>query len=130
MPELALRWAHGLLGLLRQHAAAGLGDVVAGIGGFADSVRGLRVRLTDPHATGVFVVTVPGRVVRAETDRLIERLVAARLPLAAVIVNRGPDASFAPAGLTRILVPEASPPLRGEALLPFLDRWELRPWAA
>ena len=129
MPEFALRWAQGLLALLRQHAAAGLGDAVDGIGVFAEEVRGLRTRLTDARATAVFVVTVPGRVVRAETDRLIAGLAAANLPLAAVILNRSKD-DFAPAGLTRIVAPVAAAPPTGAALLPFLDRWELRPWAA
>lgn len=132
MPEFALRWARDLLALLRRLGAAGLGDVVDAIGAFAAEVRALRARLMDARATAAIVVTLTEPVVRAETERLLARLASARLPVAALLVNRvQPGAALPDAhGMTRIVAREQSPPPAGDELIDFVNGWEVLPWAA
>jgi arsenite-transporting ATPase len=97
MPELALDWVRRLMRILIKYGALGELDAPAEqLLRFARRFRALRERLVDGSATAIVVVTLAEPMVRAETDRLVDRLGTLGLPVAGVLVNRatGPVAPF------------------------------------
>ncbi|HEX6558055.1 MAG TPA: ArsA family ATPase, partial [Longimicrobiales bacterium] len=129
MPEIALDWVHALLRLLVKYRAAGSLDALArDLLAFAKRLRRLKLDLSAPDTTAVFLVTLAEPMVRAETARLSSALQRAGLPVAALILNRADDGERIARGthVQRI----RAPMLRAEAVGPaalrsFVEQWSL-----
>jgi arsenite-transporting ATPase len=130
MPEVALEWTHQLLRVLQKYRAAlGLDAFAERLLDFAKRLKELNLTLSDPDRTAAIVVTQPGPLVAAETARLLHRLEAAGIHVAAVIANRhttgaaSPDRPAGAAVITAPLLPE--PPVGPRALREFLGSWRV-----
>jgi arsenite-transporting ATPase len=131
MPQIALDWVHALMRLLvKYHAVASLDALGSDLLAFAKRLRQLKLDLSAPDTTAVFVVTLAERMVTAETQRLCKQLDNAHIPVAALILNRA-DAGharalrdlFAPRPIIR--APDAGDEISGApALRSFLTHWE------
>jgi TRC40/GET3/ArsA family transport-energizing ATPase len=89
MPELALDWVHALMRLLVKYGAVASLDALAqDLLAFAKRLRQLKLDLSTPGKSAVFIVTLAEPMVRAETARLADRLDRAGVPVAATILNR------------------------------------------
>jgi arsenite/tail-anchored protein-transporting ATPase len=132
MPQIAVDWAHALLRLLLKYRIAGsLEGFSQNVLSFARRTRDLQARLTAPEETAAVLVTLDEPVVWAETERLHRALEAAKIPVAALIINRtdgGPLRGHPvlrpiPRVIRAPLLPE--PPIGLTGLREFLGRWEL-----
>jgi arsenite-transporting ATPase len=128
MPEIALDWIHALLRLLVKYGAVASLDALAqDLLAFAKRLRQLKLDLSTPGVTAVFVVTLPEPMVRAETDRLSAALKTAGVPVAATILNRA-DAGTGSSSTRWIRAPEIATEVVGPtALRSFLAQWEIEP---
>ena len=132
LPEIAQDWVHALLRLLLKYKGVGSLDALGqDLLAFAKRLRQLKLDLTAPDTTGVYVVTLDEPMVQAETQRLRAALQQADVPIAAMILNRA-DASRARATSSMfspnpvIYAPDAGSEVVGPpALRTFLTRWEL-----
>jgi arsenite-transporting ATPase len=132
MPQIALDWSHALLRLLLKYRAAGsLEEFTRGVLRFARRTRHLQQRLVTPGAAAGVLVTLDEPVVWAETERLHAAMTAAKIPVAALVINRadaGPlrGHSFSQKVPRILRAPQlAEPPSSGAALRTFLESWEL-----
>jgi arsenite-transporting ATPase len=128
MPEVALGWTHQLLRVVRKYRSAlGLDAFAERLLDLAKQLRELKLTLSDPERCGAIVVTQPGPLVTAESRRLLERVRAAGVRIAAVVANRSdaPDSSLeVPSGVPVVLAPALDePPVGARALRAFLRRW-------
>ena len=128
MPMLALRWTHQLLRVIRKYRAAlGLDAFAERLLVFAKELRELNLALSNPERSAAVVVTQPGPLVEAESQRLIAQVQAVGVRVAAVIANRdAPTAAVLepPAGVPLLRAPELpEPPVGVEALERFADGW-------
>jgi arsenite-transporting ATPase len=88
LPAVALDWTRALLAiLLKYRALIRPGTLAEELVALSRELRRLERLLHDERVTRVLVVTRTGAVVRAETARLLARLRALRLGVAAVLVN-------------------------------------------
>ncbi len=149
MPEAALSWVRALLAvLLKYRRVIGLGELATDLVARARELRRLMALLQDPSRAEFVVVTRAAELPRRETRRLLEALGAARLAVAAVLVNavseercarcRREGAAEAAAlaalgaassrrGCALFTAPALWPPPRGvEALLRFSRSWKSR----
>jgi arsenite/tail-anchored protein-transporting ATPase len=128
LPETALAWTRQLMRIVVKYRAAGMAPGAAeALLRTARALRALQQRLGDAERTGVFVVTLPEPMVRAETDRLIATLREGDVPVAAVIVNRHSTSSGAggPPGPPVIFAPDVPAPVGADALRDFIVRWRI-----
>ena len=132
MPQIAVDWAHALLRLLLKYRIAGsLESFSQDVLSFARRTRDLQARLTAPQETAAVLVTLDEPVVWAETERLHRALEGAKIPVAAMIINRADDGPLRghpvlrsiPRVIRAPLLPE--PPVGLTGLRDFLGRWEL-----
>jgi arsenite-transporting ATPase len=147
LPELALEWTHTLLRLLLKYREViGLGSLADRVLQLARSLRGFRVRLSDPDATWFLAVALPESLAVPETRRLLAGLRGLRVPAGALLVNRlledglprrgGDGYAAALAELAGDLPCAASPDMAGGVrgvadLRRFADSWRsVRPVAA
>lgn len=92
MPDIALEWVHALMRLLvKYHAMASLDALGRDLLAFSKRLRQLKLDLSAPETTAVFVVTLPEPMVTAETQRLCNALDQAHIPIAAIILNRADE---------------------------------------
>jgi arsenite-transporting ATPase len=85
-PDAALAWIHAALAaLLDVRAAVPLGPFARWLLGVSRRLKHLRDLFHDPTRTAIVVVTRPGRVVEAETERLLRRLPAAAVAARALV---------------------------------------------
>ena len=126
MPELALDWVHALLRLLVKYGAAVSLDALAkDLLAFAKQLRQIKLDLSTPETTAVFVVTLAQPMVEAETARLSSTLLQAGVPVTATILNRADDGERG-AGDTWILAPDPGHEIVGPAMLrSFVAQWRL-----
>ena len=131
MPDIALEWVHALMRLLvKYHALGSLDALGRDLLAFSKRLRQLKLDLSTPETTAVYVVTLAQPMVIAETRRLRAALDRAHIPVAAVIVNRAHDddardvrASLQAPAILR--APDADAEIIGaDALRSFLARWE------
>ena len=88
LPGVALGWTRALLAiLLKYRAVIRAGTLAEELVALSRELRRLERLLHDERATRVLVVTRTGAVVGAETARLLGRLRALHLGVAAVLVN-------------------------------------------
>jgi arsenite/tail-anchored protein-transporting ATPase len=132
MPEIALQWVHALLRiLLKYHAVASLDSLGQDLLGFSKQLRQLKLDLSEPGTTEVFVATRAEPMIVAETVRLFAALRSARIPVAAVIFNQADEgrahAMRSNFPSTKIIhAPDAGGEVLGSsALRAFLAQWEL-----
>ncbi len=153
LPGAALAWVRALLAtLLKYREVIRLGDLAEDLVALSRDLRALEALLHDARDSRVVVVTRAAAVPRLETARLLERLPALGIALAALIVNavtppgaprcrRCEQAAMveareietlheecrarAPDGCALLLAPAVAPPPRG---IRALTRWGLR-WA-
>ena len=132
LPQAAVDWSHAILRLLVKYRVAGsLEGFTEDVLAFARRTRELQERITDPQRTAAVLVTLDEPVVWAETERLHAALEGAKIPVAALIINRADDGPLRGHPLVRkvsrvIRVPLLSQPPVGLARLrEFLGRWEL-----
>lgn len=139
MPGLAMEWTRQLMRLIVKYRAAGAAAGIAeSLLRTARELRGLQGMLHDPQRCGVVVVTQEHPVIAAESARLVRRLQAAAVPLAAVLYNRHAGAGAGAAGsgamprtlgagpVPVILAPEADPPPAGATgLRGFIEAWKM-----
>ena len=132
MPQNAVDWAHALLRLLLKYRIAGsLESFTQDVLSFARRTRELQERLTAPGQSAAVLVTLDEPVVWAETERLHAALEHAKIPVAALIINRTDDGPLRghpvlrsiPRVIRAPLLPE--PPVGLAGLREFLGRWEL-----
>jgi arsenite/tail-anchored protein-transporting ATPase len=132
MPQIAVDWAHALLRVLLKYRIAGsLESFSQDVLRFARRTRDLQARLTAPQETAAVLVTLDEPVVWAETERLHRALEGAKIPVAALIINRTDDGPLRghpvlrsiPRVIRAPLLPE--PPIGLTGLRDFLGRWEL-----
>ena len=132
LPELTIEWSHALMRLLLKYGVAGaLEDFTTEILAFARRTRELQARLTEPDQACAVLVALDEPVVWAETARLHAALDRAKIPVAALVVNRTDDGPFRghpPVGSTvrviRAPTLETSP-IGADALRDFVRRWEV-----
>jgi arsenite-transporting ATPase len=126
MPDLALDWVHALLRLLVKYSAAASLDALAQqMLGFAKRLRQLKLDLSTPGSTAVFIVTLAEAMVEAETARLSSTLEQAGVPLTATILNRADDGE---GGSSHKLIraPDQHREIVGAAMLrSFIAQWSL-----
>jgi arsenite-transporting ATPase len=130
MPDIALEWVHALMRLLvKYHALASLDALGHDLLAFSKRLRQLKLDLSTPETTAVYVVTLAQPMVIAETQRLHAALDKASIPVAAIIVNRANE-SDAPAvhdvagGHALIFAPDSGAEIIGPtALRTFVSRW-------
>jgi arsenite-transporting ATPase len=131
MPEIAVDWSHALMRiLLKYHLAGSLEPLTRDLLEFARRTRELHRDLTDASRSAAILVALDEPVVWAETARLHKALQDAKIPIAALVVNRvraetsgaGPDFRQ-----TQIIhAPYLDTPVVGPAALrDFLAQWEL-----
>jgi arsenite-transporting ATPase len=129
MPQLALDWTRQLMRVLvKYRATLGLDAFAERLLEFAKQLKDLNLRLRDPERTGAVVVSLPGPLVQAETERLERRLAEGGVRVAARIANRwSSDEVVVPAGDPMpIRAPLERPaPLGPAALADFFHRWTL-----
>jgi arsenite/tail-anchored protein-transporting ATPase len=128
LPETALAWTRQLMRIVVKYRAAGMAPGAAeALLRTARALRALQQRLGDAERTGVFVVTLPEPMVRAETDRLSAALREGDVPVAAVIVNRHSTSSGtgSPPGSPVIFAPAVPAPVGADALRDFIVRWRI-----
>jgi arsenite-transporting ATPase len=125
MPQLALDWTRQVLRLMLKYGVAGTGGNAAeALLRLAGELRELGDLLRDEERAGTLLVTLPEPVVAAETERLHERLDAARVPVIATILNRAREASIGQD--VEIRAPDvAMPPIGARALREFGARWNI-----
>ena len=132
MPQIATDWAHALLRVLLKYRIAGsLESFTQDVLGFSRRTRALQERLSTPEETAAVLVTLDEPVVWAETERLHAALKGAKIPVAALIINRTDDGPLrghpvmrtVPRVIRAPLLPE--PPVGLAGLRDFLGRWEL-----
>jgi arsenite-transporting ATPase len=137
MPAAALEWVHALIAiLLKYRAVVGLGDLATDLVEIARDLRALQELLRDGTRARVVAVTRAADLPRLETDRLLARLRALEITVAAVLVNAVPPGD---AGRSRaaerpsasrkryamICAPAVFPPPRGvDELRQWARRWE------
>jgi arsenite/tail-anchored protein-transporting ATPase len=132
LPEASVQWTHALMRLLlKYHVAGALEEFTREIMDFAKRSRQLQQRLTTQGETAAVLVTLDEPVVWAETIRLHAALGRAKIPVAALVVNRadaGPllaHSSF-DSTMTVIRTPNLdTPPIGADALRAFVGRWEV-----
>ena len=131
MPDIALEWVHALMRLLvKYHALASLDALAQDLLAFSKRLRQLKLDLSTPETTAVYVVTLAQPMVTAETQRLCAALEHASISVAAVIVNRANDddmhavrQAFGSSAIIR--APDNGAEIIGPtALRTFLTRWE------
>jgi arsenite-transporting ATPase len=126
MPELALDWVRAAMRLIIKYHVATLDDAARGVLALARQLKELRTRLLDPDRTAVFVVTLNEPVVRLETERLVQTLRGAGMPVRAVIFNRADDATPIPGASLQVYAPFwREPPIGIDTLEKFLGQWTL-----
>ena len=129
MPDIALDWVRALMRLLVKYGSSGSLDALAhDLLAFAKHLKQLKLDLTTPGTTAVFVVTLDEPLVRAETVRLSQALAAAGVPIAATIVNRAdePPAVLEPSAQRWIRAPDQQSEIVGpDNLRHFLAQWDL-----
>jgi arsenite-transporting ATPase len=88
MPQTAAAWVQALLRLLLKYRRlVRPGRLGAELVDASRSIRALETALRDRATTQFIVVTRPGFVPQAETDRLLSRLRASGLGVGAIVVN-------------------------------------------
>ena len=93
-PDHALSWVRAALTLLlRYRQIVRPGALARDLVELSRDLRRLRALLRDPRATRAVVVSRPGRLAERETARLLARLRAMRIHVAAQIVNAAPSAA-------------------------------------
>ncbi len=132
-PERALAWVHQLIRvLLKYRAAVGLDALAERLLDFSKRLKHLNLRFKDPRRSGAVMVTLPGPLDRAEAGRLLQRLEALGVAVAATIENRrtggegpgSPDPGPPDAGAPVVLAPERDASPEGpQALSAFLATW-------
>lgn len=128
MPELALDWVRRTMRILIKYGAAGELDAPARhLLRFAKRFRRLQQRLRDPDHTAVVVVGRDGPLERAETGRLLDRLEALGLPVAAILLNRAGPAVGPVRGRPTWRAPEVPEPRGVQRLETFTRAWERVP---
>jgi arsenite-transporting ATPase len=128
MPEIALDWVRALMRLLVKYGASGSLDALAhDLLAFAKRLKQLKLDLSTPGTTAVFVVTLNEPLVSAETRRLSQALTSAGIPIAATIVNRSQRGeNVAMADKRWIMAPDQHREIVGPAdLRNFLAHWDL-----
>jgi arsenite-transporting ATPase len=130
MPEVALQWTRQLLRVIQKYRSVlGLDAFAERLLDFAKRLKELNLTLSDPDRSAAIVVTQPGPLVAAESGRLLARLEAAGVRVAAVIANRHPLGGAPPsrpaeaALITAPLLEE--PPVGATALRAFLASWSV-----
>lgn len=125
MPELALDWVRRIMRILLKYRAAGELDAPAGqLLRFARRFRALREHLTDETRTALVVVTLDEPLVRAETERLMDRLEGLGLWPAGLVINRATGSVEPRPGVPTWRVPEVAEPTGPSALQQFTRAWE------
>ena len=132
LPELTIEWSHALMRLLLKYGVAGaLEDFTTEILGFARRTRELQARLIAPDQACAVLVALDEPVVWAETARLHTALDRAKIPVAALVVNRtdaGPFHGHPPVGSTARVIRAPNletSPIGADALRDFVRRWEV-----
>jgi arsenite/tail-anchored protein-transporting ATPase len=132
LPDIAQQWVHALLRLLLKYSHVGNLDALGqDLLAFAKRLRQLKLDLTAPETTAVYVVTLDEPLVTAETQRLRAALQQAEVPIAAIILNRAEigrahavRSDFSPNPV--ISAPDAGSEVVGPAALrSFLTQWEI-----
>jgi arsenite-transporting ATPase len=125
MPELALAWARQLMRLLVKYGGTSSGTGAAeALLQLARELRTLRELLHAADRAATVVVTLPEEVVRAETERLLERLHTQGMHVAATLINRSrADVVRGAAVIAAPLLPE--PPAGASALREFAGTWKI-----
>jgi arsenite-transporting ATPase len=126
MPQIALDWVRQLMRIIvKYHAAGAAGGAAESLLQSARELRALQDLLHDAARTGVFVVTLDEAVVEAETERLVDTLAAADVPVAAIVRNRAQRAHAWRQHET-IIAPLQSPaPVGEDALREFAAHWNI-----
>lgn len=131
IPEVSIEWSHALMRLLLKYGVAGsLQDFTTELLAFARRTRELQERLTTPGQAAVVLVTLDEPVVWAETLRLHAALERAKIPVAALVINRadgGPSRGYPPvvSSVRVIRAPNLDiPPIGADALRSYSRRWE------
>jgi arsenite-transporting ATPase len=89
MPDIALGWTQQLMRVFVKYGIAGVaGRAAESLIELSHELKALREALHDGTSAAVIVVTLDEPMVRAETERLVATLDAARIRVAAVLVNR------------------------------------------
>ncbi len=131
MPQIATEWVHALMRLLvKYRAAARLDALGQDLLAFAKRLRQLKLDLSSPATSAVFVVTLAETMVTAETQRLCAALDRAHIPIAAIILNHAEEERerelrnlFAARPVFR--VPDVGAEISGAVeLRSFLKHWE------
>jgi arsenite/tail-anchored protein-transporting ATPase len=132
LPELTIEWSHALMRLLLKYGVAGaLEDFTTEILGFARRTRELQARLIATDQACAVLVALDEPVVWAETARLHAALDRAKIPVAALVVNRtdaGPFHGHPPVGSTARVIRAPNletSPIGADALRDFVRRWEV-----
>ena len=132
LPELTIEWSHALMRLLLKYGVAGaLEDFTTEILAFARRTRELQTRLTAPDQACAVLVALDEPVVWAETARLHAALDRAKIPVAALVVNRADAGAFhghPPVGsMVRVIRAPTleTSPIGADALRDFVRRWEV-----
>jgi arsenite-transporting ATPase len=127
MPELALEWVRAAMRLIIKYHVATLDDAARAVLALARQLKELRTKLLDPDRTAIFVVTLNEPVVRLETERLVQTLTGAGMPLRAVIFNRADAGTPIPGSPpARVYAPLwREPPIGLAALRKFLSQWTI-----
>jgi arsenite-transporting ATPase len=88
MPALVQEWARALMAiLLKYQPVVGVGELGAILLKLSQGLRRLRALLADPQRTHFIVVTRAAALPRAETNRLLRRLLRLRIRAPLVVVN-------------------------------------------
>lgn len=86
LPQLALRWLRALLRVVLKYPR--LAEATGILREIHNRVREARRLLTDPGRCACYPVVTPGKLILAETERLVAALRRLRVPLAGMFVNR------------------------------------------
>lgn len=127
MPELALDWVHALMRLLLKYGAVASLDALAqDLLAFAKRLRQLKLDLSTPGTSAVFIVTLAEPMVLAETARLLGRLNDAGIRVAATILNRADADDSVAEGAHVMRAPDFGREVIGLAdLRSFLAQWSV-----
>ena len=133
MPDIALGWTRQLMRIVVKYGIAGAaGGVAESLLDLSRELRALRDTLHDAASSAVVIVTLDEPMVRAETGRLAEALVAAGVRVAGVVVNRAATPGDRPTpfdgpGQPVVLHAPAldGGPVGVNALRGFIDRWNI-----